>query len=167
MTKAFDTVDHQLLLIKLQSAGIGKRMIKWIESYLLERYQVVQIRRFYSDSFKVTSGVAQGSRLVPLLFAVFINDIVKVVEHCTMELFADDIRLSLIISSNDDMVKLQQDLDKVIEWIDENKLSVNGRKCQKITFNRKTKNLETEYKINGIIVKQVERVRDLGIILDN
>ena len=75
---------------------------------------MVQLRGFSSNSYNATSGVAQGSRLGPLLFAVYINDIVKVVKYGTLYLFADDCRLSMIINSNDDACRLQEDLDIIL-----------------------------------------------------
>ena len=119
-----------------------------------------------SKSFKVTSGVAQGSRLGPLLFAIFVNDLVEVVKFANIELFADDCRLNMKILSPQDAHKLQEDINNVDRWIRNNKLQVNGSKCQKITFSRASVTMKFEYKINDVNIEESESVRDLGVVLD-
>ena len=166
MSKAFDTVDHSILLDKLKLMGINDNMLRWLTSYLSDRYQIVQLGGFSSDPFKVTSGVTQGSRLGPFMFSVFINDLPKVVKHSVIELFTDDCRVSIIVNNNDDTIKLQDDLDNIIKWIRENKLSINVPKCQKITFSRGNKTIDSDYFVNGAVVNKVDKIRDLGVILD-
>ena len=91
--KAFDKVDHQLLLKNLRRYGFNERLISWIESFLAERHQQVVINRESSYSAKVRSGVPQGSVLGPLLFILFINDMESCVKHFTIRFFADDTRI--------------------------------------------------------------------------
>ena len=90
LKKAFDTVDHDILLAKLHSYGIRGAAHLWITSYLNNRKQFVQIKNNSSDYTKVICGVPQGSILGPLLFIVYINDLAQVSDLLKLILFADD-----------------------------------------------------------------------------
>ena len=114
----------------------------------------------------MTSGVAQGSRIGPLLFSIFINDIDQVVKYANLELFADDCKLSITIDNELDSIKMQDDLDRVTQWIKSNKLQINESKCHAISFSRTSNFTNYNYKIAETIIQHVDMVRDLGIILD-
>ena len=102
LKKAFDSVDHCLLIDKLRRFGIQGSILQWFKSYLTDWSQVVSVSGNTLFPINVTSGIAQGSRLGPLLFAVFINDLYDVVKHSNLHLFADDSRLSKTITSFQD-----------------------------------------------------------------
>ena len=89
-TKAFDTVPHQRLLMKLKHYGIDSNLHRWISSWLTERTQQVVVDGDYSSCKKVRSGVPQGTVLWPLMFLLYINDIGDHLNHSTIRLFADD-----------------------------------------------------------------------------
>ena len=130
--KAFDKVDHQLLLQKLRRYGFHERLITWIESFLVDRYQQVVISGHSSYLSKVLSGVPQGSVLGPLLFILFINDMECCVKHSTIRFFADDTRILKHIHSSIDVDLLQQDLNSVILWAKENNMALHEDKFEYI-----------------------------------
>ena len=99
MSKAFDSVDHQILLRKIQSVGVSTSALKWFNSYLTNRYQVARIHS--SVSFPVECDVAQGSILGPLLFSVYVNDLPEVPRHCSTECYVDDTKLFVSFNLND------------------------------------------------------------------
>lgn len=114
LKKAFDTVDHIILLGKLKSLGISSNNLEWFHSYLSSRYQKTVIGQASSTSRKVSIGVPQGSILRPLLFAIYINDLPKVLRNTTVTLFADDTALYCSSQSAHDLqTMLTQDLDRL------------------------------------------------------
>ena len=166
MTKAFDSVDHSLLLDKLGNLGFDRKLLAWFKSYLEKRSQQVHINGVYSRRFEATSGILQGSKLGPLLFATFIDGIVTESECTLISLFADDCRISRVVSNLQDASAMQGNLDKVSRWLSINKLDVNHKKCKKISFSRSNSVLDTGYSIEGQIISKAEKIRDLGVILD-
>ena len=90
LCKAFDSVDHDLLISKLQSYGLNNNELNWFKSYLLDCKQVVRIGKETSDYCPITTGAPQGSILGPLLFVLFINDLPKVLTKCQIMMYADD-----------------------------------------------------------------------------
>ena len=112
IAKAFDTVPHQRLLLKLNNVGIRGPLLKWTESFLSGRQQRVVIDGMSSEWRQVSSGVPQGSVLGPLLFLIFVNDI-NVGLSSTVRLFADDCALYRSINDHQDCVQLQHDLQLI------------------------------------------------------
>lgn len=166
LAKAFDKVDHGLLLGKLSKFGVKDKMLEWFETYLLHRTHSVLVNGESSREFLATSGVPQGSKLGPLLFAIFINDMVEVVKHSKITLFADDCRIMKRVKSQKDYEELQHDLTEMCSWMKENLLIINEDKCQKITFSRLPEIFTADYYIGNIRIKEVDYVRDLGVYLD-
>ena len=93
MSKAFDSVDHQILLRKIQRVGASTGALKWFNSYLTYRYQVVRIHSSVSDPLPVECCVPQGSILGPLLFSIYLNDLPEVPRQCSTECYVDDTKL--------------------------------------------------------------------------
>ena len=101
LIKAFDTVSHRLLISKVQSYGIQGLLLKWLDSFLSDRMQMVKTGFHTSNAVPITSGVIQGSVLGPLLFLLYFNDICDVIKHGKPFLFADDIKIVYHTLRND------------------------------------------------------------------
>nr|CAH7715255.1 unnamed protein product [Callosobruchus chinensis] len=161
-TKAFDKVNHKLLIAKLRALGIEGSVLNWISSYLAGRIQYVKCGNVVSPPIAVTSGVPQGSHLGPLLFNCFINDILDVISDSNVLLFADDLKLYNCVKDIESAQKLQYDLDNFVRWCD-----INLDKCYKISFFRINKPLDFHYKIKNVDVVGKDRINDLGVIFDS
>ena len=113
--KAFDMVPHKRLLSTLQSYGISGRILTWIQEFLVGRNQYVIVNGEKSSPGSVTSGIPQGTVLGPLLFVIYINGIL---ENITSDgfLFDDDTKIFRTITSKDDALRLQSDIDSLKEW---------------------------------------------------
>ena len=166
MRKAFDRIVHNLLVQKLSDIGIHSSLLNWIDSYLRERSQYVNLSGWRSRSFAVSSGVPQESHLGPLLFILFINDIAKVFKSAQFALFADDLKLFINASSILDCKALQDDLDALALWCSKNHLFLNIDKCKVITFHRSKTPLLFDYSIDSELLQRVDSIRDLGVLLD-
>ena len=125
-SKAFDKVDHKILLFELQKIGIDSKTVKWIESFVTGRVQLVIVEGVKSSPSKVISGVPQGSVLGPLLFLLMIGDIDSQFQYAIFSSFADDTRLLKIIQSPMDTFKLQS--DKIYKWTKDNHMELNAAK---------------------------------------
>lgn len=164
--KAFDRVDHKILLEKIAFNGIRGNLWRWFRSYITNRTQKVVINGYESDTICITSGVPQGSILGPLLFVLFINDIKGCFKHCKFLLYADDLKIYHIIDDVSDHDNFQEDLDRFTVYCDTNKLSLSLDKCKTITFSRKKQISEYSYSLCGTNLDGVPAIRDLGVILD-
>ena len=140
LSKAFDTVDHSILLDKLEYYGIRGITLKWFKSYLSDRKQIVKFYEYRSSMKTISCGVPQGSVLGPLLFLLYVNDIHRSSTLLSFILFADDTN---IFNSHSDINTLitttNEELKKVAEWLRANKLSLNIKKTQFIIFKAKNK----------------------------
>lgn len=166
-SKAFDKVCHKILINKLRSMGITGNFLKWVESYLTNRQLFVKLNDVISDAFSATSGVPQGSHLGPILFILFINDIVDVFSDVDILLFADDLKLYKKIKNISDCIILQKNLNNLFNWCICNKLALNISKCQIIRFYKIKKPTIYEYNLDKIILNSVETINDLGIIFNS
>lgn len=167
LAKAFDKIDHNILLRKLSNYPISPCLISLLKSYLSDRKQYVCVYGEKSDSITPHSSVPQGSILSPLLFALFINDLPTLIK-CRILLFADDLKIFLKINSLEDARQLQNDINIVLQWCTINNLHVNANKCYIMSF---TKRRDTtfqyfSYKLNGLTIERVNSIRDLGVIFD-
>ena len=144
--KAFDTVPTRRLILKLEAVGIRGKVLKWITDFLTDREQRVLIRGQASEWIRVLSGVPQGSVLWPVLFLVYINDIVINIDS-TIKLFADDAKMYRTIKSPNDTNALQQDLKSLEEWSKKWLLKFNSSKCKLLHFGHA--NQKSQYTLNG------------------
>jgi len=167
LRKAFDTVDFDILLMKLKSMGV--KSTDWFRSYLTGRRQCVNVDGVDSDFLDVFCGVPQGSILGPTLFLCYINDMC-ISLSCKLSLYADDSTLIASSSSVDQLsVFLSSQLESCSKWLVDNKLSLHVDKCESIVFSscRKAK-LRDNFKVScfGREVRRMSKVKYLGVILD-
>lgn len=161
--KAFDKVNHHLLLRKLRSYGISGQLFSWLKSYLVDRTQRVKVRNRLSEVINASSGVPQGSHLGPILFSLFVNDISSVFKHCRFLLFADDLKIYLRVENASDCIGLQNDLDNLESWCSLNLMELNISKCKILSFTRKRQSMLYNYRLCSVILERVDSVVDLGI----
>jgi hypothetical protein len=164
-SKAFDKVNHSLLCSKLAHYGIHGCLLRWLASYLSNRSQLVAVKGYTSSAISVFSGVPQGSHLGPLLFIVFINDLVSRLS-CPALLYADDLKIYTSIENTNQSTILQNDLEAVSEWCTSNNMDLNINKCYVIYFTRKTNEFIHTYHIRDGVLARTDTVRDLGVIFD-
>jgi len=135
LRKAFDTVDLESLLFKLQCLGIGGDELKWFDNYIKDRSQCVQHVTAISDKLPISCGVPQGSILGPTLFTLYVNDIVTCISHAKIVFYADDTILLFSGKTVDDIKSiLNKDLQNVATWFHCNKLHLNIKKCKWTLF---------------------------------
>jgi len=172
LSKAFDTIDHSILLDKLYYYGIRNNAYKLFESYLNNRKQFISIENTNSSFLPVKTGVPQGSILGPLLFIIYINDLHLATEAFHPIVYADDTTLSASLNSfnkpgicSDDQINME--LEKVSRWLKLNKLSLNSDKTKAMLFHFPRKSvIRPVIKIDGSNIEFVNEFNYLGIILD-
>ena len=163
--KAFDSVPHQRLLMKLKAYGIDGSMLKWFSSFLTTRQQRVVINGCASDWSPVLSGVPQGSILGPLLFILYINDLPSVVSS-PMKIFADDVAIYCPVISSADCKILQKDLDSISSWCSKWQMRLNPSKCEFLCISNKRSPIQHSYYLNNHLLQCVSSVKYLGVIVD-
>ena len=170
-SKAFDTIQHPILLKKLFAYEIGGNILKLIESYLANRQQFVIINNSNSTLNRITCGVPQGSILGPLFFLLCINDLPNVSEKLFAILFADDTSVFL---EGKDLAEITNTLNaglaKLTVWLSANKLTINTSKSHFMMFHcAKLKSLGTNIPVilSNTILEQVTFIKFLGVIIDN
>ena len=168
ISKAFDRVWHQSLIHKLKRIGIRNKLLNWFIDYLKNRKQRVVLDGQFSEWKEVKAGVPQGSILGPLLFLIFINDIVELI-NTNIRLFADDTSLYLIVSNpNNDAAQLNLDLQTIATWAKQWLVDFNPNKTETMIISRKTiKPIHPPLIMNNIILNQVTSHKHLGIYLSN
>lgn len=167
LKKAFDTVNHAILIKKLSHYGVRGVALDWLVSYLNNRTQYVTYNGSNSTSLRVVCGVPQGSILGPLLFLLYINDIVKVSSVMKLILFADDTNVYL---SGTDLTQLvnviQSELVKYESWFKVNKLSLNVSKTNYMIFGNTNQSLSIDVILCGVPITKVEVTKFLGVYID-
>ena len=170
LSKAFDTIDHNILLAKLQHYGIRGIALNWIKSYLTGRVQYVDFNGEKSAQKPMVCGVPQGSVLGPLLFIIYMNDLHFALEHSSGILFADD---TTIHNTNSDLTDLfnnmNQDLNQITQWFRANKLSLNLSKTHYILFYNiymETPIHTNIIKIDDHVIEPVDETVFLGLTID-
>ena len=148
MQKAFDTVEHDILLAKFEHYGKRGIANEWFKSYLFDRKQFVSINVYISNKASIKYGVPQGSVFRPLLFMIYINDLNHAVKFCKVHHFPDDTNL---VHFNKPVQKLNKyiniDMKNLTNWLNANKISLNAKKTELVIFKHKNKKLQCPIKI--------------------
>ena len=166
--KAFDSVDHKILLAKLSAHGVAGRLLSWFDFYITGRTQRVVLEGASSQWTPVTSGVPQASLLGPLLFVLFINDLPDVVKpEVKAGLYADDTKIYSAVQLVPDCVAVQESLSNLDVWTQRNNIQFNTTKCKVLTVTRKNQPLNYDYTLNHGQLERVTEEKDLGVIVNN
>ena len=167
-SKAFDTVDHVILLEKLSHYGIRGVALDWFRNYLTDRKQFTVFKDSRSDYQNVVCGVPQGSILGPLLFLIYINDLSTVSNALFTILFADDTSIFLSDKNYDTLLNtMNNELLIITKWLSANKLSLNIKKTHYMVFSGKKSNLSNcDVRINNQTISKVSEIKFLGVLVD-
>ena len=165
--KAFDKLDFNVLLTKLKNCGVSGNLGKWLHSFLTGRYQFVTVNGFASILCAVLSGVPQGSVLGPLLFLIMINDINDNVQNAFLSSFADDTRMGMAIKNPTDVKCLQDDLDRVYAWANDNNMMLNSSKFELLKYgnDKLLKDAQNYTSSTGHPIDHSDSVKDLGVMM--
>lgn len=171
LKKAFDTVDHKIMVKKLCRYGIRGNAGNWFQSYLDHRKQFCSVNGQRSMTSEVTCGIPQGSCLGPLLFIIYLNDFEKCLKFSQASIYADDTNVTI---ASDDVEKLvleaQQELLNLSEWMRINKLSPNPAKTEYMIIGHSRKvnalNISNALTLNGSDIKRVTKTKSLGVTVD-
>lgn len=173
-SKAFDTISHDVICSKLKYYGFDLQSCNLINVYLTGRLQKVFCNDTYSSALDILSGVPQGSILGPLLFIVYTADILKAIQNCTVQAYADDTQVYIHFNHDDylhatDLVNA--DLQKIKQVSEEHNLNLNSSKsCVMIFGNRNNVKLlkdNIDIKIDGVSLPIVDSAKNLGLVVDN
>jgi len=168
-SKAFDTIDHNILLQKLECYGIRGTALQWFQSYLSDRYQYVSFDGVCSTKQKIICGVPQGSILGPLLFLIYVNDLAYVSQELFTVMYADD---SNLFNENTSLKVLESKMNKSLQeisiWLKVNKLSLNVSKTHYIIFRKRKQTIDYEpnIKIDNETISRVNCTKFLGVHID-
>ena len=171
LKKAFDCVNHDLLLCKLRNIGVSEECLPWFADYLKGRFICTSLNSNLSTPLPISFGVPQGSILGPLLFIVFINDLFRYAGNCSIQLYADD---TVVYFSGNDVDNIQTELNNSLfiihKWMCSNKLTINFDKTVSFLIGSRhmlNKHDKLEILINDIPIQQVDHVKYLGFVIDN
>ena len=172
MSKAFDSLNHNLLLGKFRKLGLKASVTSWFSSYLSSRYQRVRYEDSVSELLPVTNGVSQGSILGPMLFPIYINDLISVITHSQPAANVDDSQLYFKFSVSDAtsaMAAVNQDLRDISKWCATNSLLINPEKTKLVAVGsaQLIKRLpHISLSLLGKTISPVSVAKDLGVYID-
>ena len=169
LKKAFDTVNHEILVQKLEHYGIRGKALEWFNSYLTGRTQFTFCNGKKSELRTITCGVPQGSVLGPLLFLLYINDLPNISSKLKFYLFADDTNIFFECSDLEVLQRtVNKELKKLSLWLNANRLALNISKTNFVIFAAKNKPLkDVTIQINKKAIQQVQYVKYLGVLIDS
>ena len=162
-SKAFDSVPHKRLLVKMENYGITGKILGWCKHFLSDRRQRVVINGEKSAWKRIISGVPQGGVIGPQMFVLFINDMPEVATSC-IEMFADDAKIVKAVLTEQDRSDLQEDLDNLQTWAITWKMKFNTDKCKVLHLGNQ--NPRYEYRMGDTCLEAVREENDLGVIVD-
>ena len=166
--KAFDKVPHNRLISKLKAYKFNAELLDWVQSYLKDRSQIVEVNGKQSMWLPVNSGIPQGSVLGPLLFLLYINDLPDNIDS-SVYMYPDDTKLYREIREPRDHEILQEDLNKLSVWSDLWLLKFHPEKCFSLTMGKQD---EDQFAYHMMIDKtktfmtKVENIKDIGVTID-
>jgi hypothetical protein len=167
LSKAFDCLPHDLLLLKLKSYGVAPPSLNLLESYLNNRKQCFKVGTHSSNWQTMFKGVPQGSILVPILFNIFLNDIFYFIHNSELYNYADDNTLSYADTDIKNIIKTLEEESKIlINWFSINKMKVNPVKFQAIAVGKKTHDKNLKFNLEGIEIECETEVKLLGVTID-
>lgn len=168
LRKAFDTVNHKVLLAKLSSFNFSPLALSWFESYLTGRCQHVVVNNQLSPALELYTGVPQGSILGPLLFSLYINDLPSVCPDVETQLYADDTVMYVHARTNQlAAAKLTSALEQISKWLNCSCLQLNLKKTVGMFFTKRQCNILPTITISGHNIDIVSEVKYLGIVIDS
>lgn len=167
--RAFETIDREILIKKLEAYGVVNKANKWFKNYLSDRFQQTKIGDYKSDIKQVKYGVPQGTVLGPILFITYVNDINRCIDESTiLNLFADDTAISVFgDSTNEAVLQMQSELNKLEVWLSENNLFVNTKKTKAMLFSKNENELNNKLKLFEDELEFITECKYLGIIVDH
>ena len=171
LSKAFDMVDHSILLLKMERYGVMEKELSCLRGYLSDRRQRVCVGVAKSEWTEVKRGVPQGSILGPLRFILYANNLPQVTKNSTVTQYADDTTLTVVADDAASLeLQLNEDLSRVRKWADDNKLLLNTRKTQLLLLERKRKDRKlsnVKVSMDGEELERSRLVKCLGVILND
>ena len=172
MSKAFDSINHGIMLNKLQDIGASISALQWFNSYLSNRTQTVRIHSALSDPLPMVNVVPQGSILGPILFSIYINDLPKIPRSCSTDCYVDDTKLYMCFPVQDyqsAITEINNDLIKVRSWCCDNLLLLNPDKTELIVYGSRqllSKLPDFQLTLLGKKLIPAQTVKDLGVTFD-
>ena len=168
-SRAFDTIDHQILINKLILYGLDSISVKFFREYMTNRTQKTTVNGHTSDSAGVTYGTAQGSILGPLIFILYVNDIFNSIDtDGSLYMYADD---TLIVCTSNDInevsTKCQKSLEHMSNWCRANKLSINYTKTKYLTVKHTKSTVDPQIYTENNKIGNVKTYEYLGMVLDD
>jgi ribonucleases P/MRP protein subunit RPP40 len=163
--KAFDSISHNKLLHKLKGYGIGGKILAWIKDFLMCRSFNVNLHCVESDVFPVDSSVPQGSKLGPLMYILYANDLAKIFKFAQLKMYADDLSIYAVINSDEDRLTLQYELNELCLWAKKWGLSINYGKCNVLHFGHS--NCNFVYFLCDHVLNVTTNEKVLGVMIDS
>ncbi|CAL4144109.1 unnamed protein product [Meganyctiphanes norvegica] len=168
LSKAFDVIDHKILETKLEHYGFRGKFLEFLLSFIKDRKYFVHINGKNSETKSVNIGVPQGSTLGPLLFLLYINDMINCSIVFFLSQFADDSTATYSdLNLDQALLKAETEFNRVLEWLAANKLIINLNKTHLMLFTNRKRPQSISITANGQIINEVTETKFLGVILDN